>query len=129
MTNQEVFDNLGQLGSVVMLASMVAAVDGSIEESELEAVGNSFAQFVSDEADNLDNFKKIWGNVLQAHQDLGDFQGKLEFAVNVLKHFKEIFDEDTRRAMLVEFSKVAMADGELHDQEAQLLGLYTKFLM
>ena len=129
MTNQEVFNNLGQLGSVVMLASMVAGVDGNIEDSELEAVGNSFARFASDEADNLENFKRIWGNVMQAHQDLGDFKGKLDFAVNVLTHFKEIFDEDTRRSMLVEFSKVAMADGELHDQEAQLLGIYTKFLM
>jgi len=129
MTNQEVFNNLGQLGSVVMLASMVAGVDGNIEDSELEAVGNSFARFASDEADNVENFRRIWGNVMQAHQDLGDFKGKLDFAVNVLTHFKEIFDEDTRRSMLVEFSKVAMADGELHDQEAQLLGIYTKFLM
>ena len=38
-----------------MLASMVAGVDGNIEDSELEAVGNSFARFASDEADNLEN--------------------------------------------------------------------------
>ena len=36
--SQEIYDDLGQLGSLVMLGTMVASVDGSFEESEFAEI-------------------------------------------------------------------------------------------
>lgn len=128
-SNQEMYDDLGELGSILFLGTLVAGVDGSVEESELEAVGNSFARFASNEADNIDNFKRIWGNVMKVFNELGDFETRFNFAVQVLRHWKDHFSEDTRKAMMLEFVKVAGADEVLHENETKLLGAYAQILL
>lgn len=128
-TNQEMYDDLGELGSILFLGVLVAGVDGSVEDSELNAVGNSFAKFASEEADNVDNFKAIWGIVMKVFQELGDFQTRFNFAVEVLRHWKGKFSEDTRKSMMVEFVKVAGADEVIHENESKLLGAYAQFLL
>jgi len=128
-TNQEMYNDLGELGSIQFLGILIAGVDGSVDDSELEAVGNSFARFASNEADNMDNFKRIWENVMNVFTELENFENRFNFAVEVLRHWKDKFSDDTKKAMMLEFVKVANADEELHDNEAKLLGAYAKILL
>ena len=127
--SQEIYDDLGQLGSLVMLGTMVAAVDGSFEESEFESIVNGFVKFANEDAATPEHFAKTMDKVKNAHQTLGTFENKVKYAATVLNTFKSTFDADTRKEMLGVYNDIAMADLEMHPNEAALLGLYAKHLL
>lgn len=126
---QEIYDDLGQLGSLVMLGTLVAAVDGEFDESEFDSIINSFVKFAKEDAATPEHFSEILEKVTSAHKTLGTFEAKIQFAIAVLNLFKSMFDADLRKAILATYNDVAMADLEMHPNEAALLGLYAKHLL
>ena len=127
--SQEIYDNLGQLGSLVMLGTMVAAVDGSFEESEFKSIVDGFVKFANEDAATPEHFGKIIEKVNKAHKSLETFENKIQYATTVLNTFKSAFDADLRKAILGAYNDIAMADLEMHPNEAALLGLYAKHLL
>jgi len=127
--SQEIYDDLGQLGSLVMLGTMVAGVDGSVEDSEFESIIGAFVKFANEDAANPEHFGKIMEKVHNAHKTLETFENKIHYATSVLNTFKRDFDADLRKAILGAYNDIAMADLEMHPNEAALLGLYAKHLL
>lgn len=127
--SQEIYDDLGQLGSLVMLGTMVAAVDGDFDDSEFDSIINSFLKFAPKDAGTPEHFAEIMEKVTNAHKSLETFENKLKYAVAVLNTFKSMFDADLRKAILGTYNEIAMADLEMHENEARLLGVYAKFLL
>ena len=127
--SQEIWDDLGQLGSLVLLGTMVAAVDGDFDEKEGEAIIHTFLKFANEEHNSVDDFKRIMDKVANAHKGLGTFENKVKYAATTLNTFKANFDADTRKAILGAYNDIAMADLEMHPNEAALLGLYAKHLL
>lgn len=127
--SQEIYNDLGQLGSMVMLGTMVAAIDGSFEESEFDSIVDGFLKFAHEDAATPENFKRIMDKVQNAHKALGTFENKVNYAASVLNTFKSKFDADTRKAILGVYNDIAMADLEMHPNEAALLGLYARHLL
>lgn len=127
--SQEIWDDLGQLGSLVLLGTMVASVDGDFAEEEGSAIVQTFLQFAPEEHNSVDDFKRIMNKVSSAHKSLGTFENKIHYATTTLNTFKAKFDADTRKAILGAYNDIAMADLEMHPNEAALLGLYAKHLL
>lgn len=127
--SQEIWEDLGQLGSLVMLGTMVAAVDGDFDEKEGEAIIQTFLRFANEERNSVDDFKRIMDKVANAHKSLGTFENKVKYAATTLNTFKALFNADTRKAILGAYNDIAMADLEMHPNEAALLGLYAKHLL
>jgi uncharacterized tellurite resistance protein B-like protein len=127
--SQEIYDDLGQLGSLVMLGTMVAGVDGSVEDSEFESIVSAFVKFANEDAASPEHFGKIMEKVQNAHKSLETFENKIHYATSVLNTFKRDFDADLRKAILGAYNDIAMADLEMHPNEAALLGLYAKHLL
>ena len=127
--SQEIWDDLGQLGSLVLLGTMVASVDGDFDEKEGEAIVQTFLKFANEEHNSVDDFKRIMDKVANAHKGLGTFENKVKYAATTLNTFKANFDADTRKAILGAYNDIAMADLEMHPNEAALLGLYAKHLL
>lgn len=129
--SQEIYEELGQLGSLVMLGSMISAVDGNVDDSEFEAIIETFLKFTDHENtdESVKHFGEIIDKVNKAHESFETFQDKISFAASVCHTFKNIFSEDMRKALFASFNEIAMADLELHENEAALLGLYAKHLL
>ena len=127
--SQEIYDDLGQLGSLVLLGTMVAGIDGQVDQSEWEEVIGTFVKFANEEAANPEHFGKIIEKVNKAHKSLETFENKIQYATTVLNTFKSMFDADLRKAILGAYNDIAMADLEMHPNEAALLGLYAKHLL
>ena len=127
--SQEIWDDLGQLGSLVLLGTMVAQVDGEVAEEEGSAIVQTFLQFAPDEHNSKDDLFRILDKVMNAHKSLGTFENKIDYALTTLNTFKAKFNADTRKAILGAYNDIAMADLEMHPNEAALLGLYAKHLL
>jgi uncharacterized tellurite resistance protein B-like protein len=127
--SQEIYDDLGQMGSVLMLGTMVAAVDGEVDKKEMESLINVYLNLTSSEEPSPEHFGEIMEKVSAAHKSLETFENKLKFAATVLNTFKSSFDEDLRKALMQEYTAIASADFEVHENETALLGLYAKHLL
>jgi len=127
--SQEIYDDLGQLGSLVLLGTMVAGIDGQVDQSEWEEVIGTFVKFAKEEAATPEHFGEIIEKVNKAHKSLETFENKIQYATTVLNTFKSAFDADLRKAILGAYNDIAMADLEMHPNEAALLGLYAKHLL
>jgi uncharacterized tellurite resistance protein B-like protein len=127
--SQEIYDDLGDVGAVFMLGLLVAGIDGDVDEKELDSLANTYNKMTSDEEFSTDHLKEVIEKVNAASQALGTFENKLNFAVAVLNTFKKKYDEDVRKALMHEYTAIASADFEVHENETALLGLYAKHLL
>ena len=130
MTNQEIFNDLGQLGSLIFLGVEMAGADGNFDKSEIDGLVDLYFEFTSEEnrsAEHYNNF--LEKAVKHRNESFDSFDDRLSYIVNALKHFSEIFNEDVKNIMIKELSSIAMADGELHAQEKGLLNLCREILL
>lgn len=127
--NQEIYNEIGDLGSLVLLGINIAGIDGSIEESEVESIVNSFLKFAPDDENSVEHWENLLGKVNKALETLDTFEKKMGYSLTILNHFKENYPAETRKAILAEYNNIAMADLEVHPNESALLGLYTKHLL
>lgn len=127
--SQEIYDNLGQMGSVLLLGTLVAAVDGEVDRKEIESLAGAYLKLTSNEEPSPEHFGEILGKVNSALESLGTFEEKIQFATAILNTFKRDLSDDIRKALLQEFTAIASADLKMHENETALLGLYAKFLL
>lgn len=127
--NQEIYDDLGQMGSLMLLGVLVASVDGEIDDSELDTLTSTFVRFANEEAQTAEYYGDLLNRVVQAFKRLDTIENQVNYAVLVCNTLKRDLSETMCRELYGEFSKMAMADGELHENEATLLDIYKDHLL
>jgi hypothetical protein len=101
MTNQEIFDDLGEMGTLMMLFLEMATV--------LDSASNF--------TDN--DVEAYVGRALKTAKSLS-FEERVAYLQAGLAYFAGKFDADMKKGILVELAKIAKADGAIHDNESSL---------
>ena len=52
MTNQEIYNKLGDIGTLALIGVEMARIDGKVADEEFDAIGNAFVRFASEERNN-----------------------------------------------------------------------------
>jgi uncharacterized tellurite resistance protein B-like protein len=108
MTNQEIFDELGQLGSLLGLFVQMTSIDGNTEESEIYAGIKSFRRFT--DQDVTPYIEKYFA----LEEKLG--KGRMfEYLQSSLAFFKENLSAAIRVEIMRELEEIAKSDGVIHD--------------
>jgi uncharacterized tellurite resistance protein B-like protein len=113
MTDQEIFDELGQLGSLLGLFVQMTSIDGNTEESEIHAGIKSFRRFT--DQDVVPYIEKYFA----LEEKLG--KGRMfEYLQSSLAFFKENLSAAIRVEIMRELEEIAKSDGVIHDNEGIL---------
>jgi uncharacterized tellurite resistance protein B-like protein len=113
MTNQEIFDDLGEMGTVMMLFLEMAAADGEFSDEEIATVLDSASNFTDNDVE------AYVGRALKTAKSLS-FEERVAYLQAGLAYFAGKFDADMKKGILVELAKIAKADGAIHDNESSL---------
>jgi len=121
MTNQEIFDKLGEMGTLMLLFLEMAAADGKFTDEELETVIDSASNFTDQDVGifvqrALEVAKSITFEERFAYLDAG------------LAYFAGKFSAELKKGVLVELAKIAKADGTIHNNESALFKIATGHL-
>lgn len=123
MTNQEIYEKLGDIGTLTLIGVEMARIDGEVTDEEFTAIGDAFVRFASEERRNAESFQSLLNDVMEVINGFESFEDKKNYVETALLHMTKKYDEDIRSAMLEEITKIAHADNELHEREAGLLNL------
>lgn len=121
MTNQEIFDELGEMGTLMMLFLEMASADGEISEEELETLYESAANFTENDV------HPFVLNALKVAKTLS-FTDRVSYLKAGLSHFSGKFSAEMKKNILIELAKIANADGSIHDNESSLFKMATTHL-
>jgi uncharacterized tellurite resistance protein B-like protein len=113
MTNQEIFDDLGEMGTLMMLFLEMAAADGEFSDEEIATVLDSASNFTDNDVE------AYVGRALKTAKSLS-FEERVAYLQAGLAYFAGKFDADMKKGILVELAKIAKADGAIHDNESSL---------
>ena len=127
MTNQEIYDKLGDIGTLTLIGVEMARIDGEVDNKEYEAIANAFVRFASEERRNKESFNSMLSDVMEVIHGFESFEDKKSYVESALLHMTKKYEKDLRNAMLEEISNIAHADDELHDHEAGLLNLCKRY--
>ena len=127
MTNQEIYDKLGDIGTLTLIGVEMARIDGEVTDEEFTAIGDAFGRFASEERRNAESFQSLLNDVMEVINGFESFEDKKSYVETALLHMTKKYDEDIRSAMLEEITKIAHADNELHEREAGLLNLCKRY--
>jgi uncharacterized tellurite resistance protein B-like protein len=127
MTNQEIYNKLGDIGTLTFIGVEMARIDGEVDQKEYAAIANAFVRFASEDRQNKESFDNMIKDVMEVIQGFESFEDKKSYVETALLHMTKKYDKDLRNAMLEEISKIAHADDELHDNEAGLLNLCKQY--
>ena len=121
MTNQEIFDDLGEMGTLMLLFIEMAAADGEIAQAEIAAIVNGAANFTdNDIVPFIDNAIKI--------RTALTVEARINYLSAGLGYFAGNLSADMKKGVLVELAKIAKADGVIHDIESKLFKLAASYL-
>lgn len=127
MTNQEIYNKLGDIGTLTLIGVEMARIDGEVDQKEYAAIGNAFLRFASEEKQNKESFDNLIKDVMEVIHGFESFEDKESYVESALLHMTKKYEKDLRNAMLEEISNIAHADDELHDHEAGLLNLCKRY--
>jgi uncharacterized tellurite resistance protein B-like protein len=113
MTNQEIFDDLGEMGTLMMLFLEMATADGECSKEELETIFESAANFTDQ---NVEQFLR---NAIRVAKTLS-FEDRVSYLNVGLEFFSEKFSAEMKKSILHELAKIAHSDGTIHDNESSL---------
>jgi uncharacterized tellurite resistance protein B-like protein len=113
MTNQEIFDDLGEMGTLMMLFLEMAAADGKFTDEEIGTVLDSASNFTDNDVE------PFVGRALEIASSLS-FEERVAYLQAGLAYFAGKFPADMKKGILVELAKIAKADGAIHDNESAL---------
>ena len=121
MTNQEIFDDLGEMGTLMMLFLEMASTDGEISTEEAETLYESAANFTDQDVHQF---------VLSARRVAKtlSFNDRVSYLNAGLAHFSEKFSAKMKKNILIELAKIANADGRIHDNESSLFKMAASHL-
>lgn len=121
MTNQEIFDDLGEMGTLMLLFIEMAAADGEITEDEIDTLVDSGSNFTDrDLTPFIDSALKV-RTTLGAKERVAYLGAGLDL-------FADNFDADMKKGILIELAKIAKADGAIHNNESALFKMAASYL-
>lgn len=113
MTNQEIFKDLGELGTLMLLFLEMAATDEELTDEELKAVLDAGASFTDkDLRPHLDSALIFSESV--------SFQERVAYLNAGIKYFSVGFTAETKKGILTGLAKIAKVDGTIHEHEDEL---------
>jgi uncharacterized membrane protein YebE (DUF533 family) len=116
MTNQEIYNRLGEMGTLMALFLEMGAIDGHLDDSEINQVIK-----VSELFTNQD-LKPFIDSAIEIRNEIGQKE-----VINYLKagltYFGDKFDEETKQGILIALKSIAQADGVIHGNEKLLFDL------
>jgi uncharacterized tellurite resistance protein B-like protein len=119
MTNQEIFDKLGEMGTLMALFLEMGAIDGQLDQSEIDQVLEVSTLFTDQ---NVMPFIQL---AVGLRKEVGQM-GVLKYLQASLSYFGDKFDEDTKKGILLSLKSIANADGVIHENEKLLFDLAVK---
>lgn len=121
MTNQEIFDDLGEMGTLMMLFLEMASTDGEISTEEAETLYESASNFTEQDV------HPFVVDALKVAKTLS-FKDRVDYLNAGLAHFSDKFSAEMKKNILIELAKIANADGSIHDNESSLFKLAASHL-
>jgi len=112
MTNQELFDKLGELGTLMLLFLEMTTADDEVHDNEIDKMYDLAQNFTSDPETHINN-------ALGVHNALS-FESRIAYLRSGLTYFSNKFDDDVKKSILTSLAKIANADGEIHANEEGL---------
>lgn len=113
MTNQEIFDDLGEMGTLMMLFLEMASTDGEISTEEAETLYESASNFTEQDV------HPFVESAMRVAKTLS-FNDRVDYLNAGLAHFSDKFSAEMKKNILIELAKIANADGSIHDHESSL---------
>lgn len=121
MTNQEIFKDLGELGTLMLLFLEMATTDEELTDDELKAVLDAGASFTDkDLRPHLDS-ALIFSESLS-------FRERVDYINAGLKYFSVGFSAETKKGVLIGLAKIAKVDGTIHEHEDELFQIVKMYL-
>ena len=121
MTNQEIYDDLGQMGTLILLYLEMAGADGETTSLEVLTILKEASCFTDkDVTQFLDGALKVKGSI--------SFDDRLTYLKAGLSYFAENLPAETKKNILHSLTLVAGADGNIHDNESALYKLAYSYL-
>jgi uncharacterized tellurite resistance protein B-like protein len=124
MTNQEIYDELGQRGVVVISCLMMMDFDGVRDEKEGHVIIKIANLLTKDEAEA----NELISGCVKAKNKLETPQNIMNFVSAGANLFKEL-DKDSKELYLACLKAVAEADGKVTEEEAGLYNLLKKIIL
>ena len=121
MTNQEIFDELGEMGTLMLLFIEMAAADGEIAKAEIGAIVDGASNFTDHD------IMPFVDNALKIRKSLS-VEARINYLAAGLGYFAGNLSADMKKGVLVELAKIAKADGVIHDIESKLFKMAASYL-
>lgn len=121
MTNQEIFEKLGEMGTLMSLFLEMGAIDGNLDQSEIDQVLKLSKLFTNEDV------MPVIASAIVIRKEIGQ-DGVIKYLKAGLSYFGNKFDDDTKEGILLALKSIANADGVIHENEKLLFGLAVKEL-
>ena len=121
MTNQEIFDKLGEMGTLMLLFLEMGVADGEFTEDEFVSIIESASKFTDQEVD------RFLHSAVEVAKSLS-FEERVAYLNAGLAYFAGKFPANMKKGILVELARIAKADGAIHDNESALFKMAASHL-
>lgn len=121
MTNQEIFNDLGEMGTLMLLFLEMAGADGEFDESEIETIIDGASNFTDK------NLGPFIDSALAIRKAIS-VEARINYLAAGLGYFAGNLSADMKKGILVELAKIAKADGVIHDNESTLFKMAASYL-
>jgi uncharacterized tellurite resistance protein B-like protein len=121
MTNQEIFNDLGEMGTLMLLFLEMAGADGEFDESEIETIIDGASNFTDK------NLVPFIDSALAIRKAIS-VEARINYLAAGLGYFAGNLSADMKKGILVELAKIAKADGVIHDNESALFKMAASYL-
>ncbi len=121
MTNQEIYDELGDMGTLILLYLEMAGADGETTEEEAIVMLKASSCFTDQDV------TQFFDGAFKVKAEL-TFNERLAYLKAGLGYFAENLKADTKKNILHSLTLIAGADGTIHDNESALYQLAYSYL-
>ncbi len=121
MTNQEIFDKLGEMGTLMLLFLEMGVADGEFTEDEFVSIIESASKFTDQEVD------RFLHSAVEVAKSLS-FEERVAYLNAGLAYFAGKFPANMKKGILVELARIAKADGAIHNNESALFKMAASHL-
>jgi uncharacterized tellurite resistance protein B-like protein len=121
MTNQEIFNELGEMGTLMLLFLEMVGADGKVENAEIEAVFAAAENFTDNDVAPHITAASQWYAKLPLDE-------RVAYLGAGLSYFASNLEAGTKKAVLVELAKIAKSDGNIDGAEGALFKMAASYL-
>ena len=121
MTNQEIFNEIGEMGTLMLLFIEMAGADGDVAEEEVSVILEAGSCFTdNDLTPHIDA-------AIEVRKTL-TMEDRIGYLAAGLSYFAGKLAEDTKKNILVGLAQIAKADGKIQDTENSLFKMASSYL-